>query len=166
MRVNTTSRSMRPLRRLAATAIVLLLAWLIRQIGFDSTAATMPAPPSATPSVTIDEAAGMERIERAIERRESGIPITIDAIVEKTLRDDLKGDRHQRFLIRLPNGRKLLVAHNIDLVERVDVSAGDPIRLHGIFEWNDRGGVVHWTHRAPRGGHPNGWIEVRGQRID
>ncbi len=157
---------MRPLRRLAATIAVLLLAWLVRQIGFDSTAATMPAPPPATAPATIDESAGTERIEQAFAHRESGIPVTVDAIVEKTLRDDSNGDRHQRFLIRLPNGRKLLVAHNIDLAERVDVSAGDPIRLHGQFEWNDRGGVLHWTHRAPRGDHPDGWIEVHGRRVE
>ena len=160
--MNTAPRRFRPLRRLAVTATVLLLAWLVRQIGFDSSSATT----AATPPATIDESAGIERIEQAFERRESGIPLTIDAIVEKTLRDDQKGDRHQRFLIRLPNGRKLLVAHNIDIAERVEVSAGDPIRLHGIFEWNDRGGVVHWTHRAPRGDHPDGWIEVHGQRIE
>lgn len=160
--MNMTTRRTRSLRRLAVTAAVLLFAWLVRQAGFDFAAETT-APP---PQIEIRESAGAERVEQALARRESGIQVTLDAIVEKTLRDDQKGDRHQRFLIRLPNGRKLLVAHNIDLANRVDVSAGDPIRLRGQFEWNDRGGVLHWTHRAPRGDHPDGWIEVHGQRIE
>ncbi len=155
----------RYLRRLAVTAAVLLSAWLIRQAGFDF-AAEKSAPRAPTPQIEILESGGAERIEQAFARRESGFQVTLDAIVAKTLRDDQKDARHQRFLIRLPNGRTLLVAHNIDLAERVAVSAGDPIRLRGQFEWNDRGGVLHWTHRAPQGDHPDGWIEVRGQRIE
>ncbi len=164
--VSQNARSLRPLRRLAAAAILLSLVWLVRQIGFDSVSETTAEPTISTPSVAVDASAGMERIEQAFAHRESGVPVTVDATVEKTLRDDSKGDRHQRFLIRLPNGRKLLVAHNIDIAERADVSAGDPIRLRGQFEWNERGGVIHWTHRAPRGDHPGGWLELHGQRIE
>ena len=148
----------RTLRRLAVTAAVLLSAWLVRQAGFDFAAGTT----APTPQFEIRESAGADRIEQAFARRESGFQVTLDAIVTKTLRDDQKDARHQRFLIRLSNGRTLLVAHNIDLADRVAVSAGDPIRLCGQFEWNDRGGVLHWTHRSPRGDHPDGWIEVRG----
>ena len=160
--MNTTTRRMRPGRQWAAMAAVLLLAWLVRQWGFES----VPETTAARPQEAIDASGGAARIERAIALRESGIAVTVDATVEKTLRDDQEGDRHQRFLIRLPNGRKLLVAHNIDLAERVDVAPGDPIRVHGQFEWNERGGVLHWTHRASRGDHPGGWIEVGGRRIE
>lgn len=164
--MTTTPRISGRLRRLAAAAAVMLLAWVVRQVGFDSGAESISAPPPPNRSAPNDASAGTERIEEAFARRESGVLVTLDAIVVKTLRDDLEGDRHQRFLIRLPSERKLLVAHNIDLAERVAVAAGDPIRLRGQFEWNERGGVLHWTHRAPRGDHPGGWIEVRGRRIE
>lgn len=164
--MRTTFQLSRPLRRLAAAIVVLSLAWLVRQVGFESISQTTAETTVSTPSASLETSAGMERIEQAFAGRESGVPVTVDATVEKILRDDLEGDRHQRFLIRLPNGRKLLVAHNIDIAERADVSAGEKVRLRGRFEWNERGGVIHWTHRAPRGDHPGGWIEVRGQRIE
>ena len=59
----------------------------------------------------------------------------------------------------------LLVAHNIDLAPRVPgLAPGVTVRFHGEYEWNERGGVIHWTHRAPREDHAHGWIEYRGRR--
>jgi hypothetical protein len=85
--------------------------------------------------------------------------------VERVLSDDREGSRHQRFILRLNSGQTLLVAHNIDLAPRVDgLSKGDRVELYGEYEWNERGGVVHWTHRDPRGNHPHGWISHRGKR--
>jgi hypothetical protein len=117
---------------------------------------------------------GADRIARAFEARESGFMVTVDAQVTRLLRDDLDGSRHQRFLIDLPLAsdsdsearRTLLVAHNIDLAERVDLEVGDRLRVRGQYEWNDRGGVLHWTHHDPDGSHPGGWIEIGGHRVD
>lgn len=146
-------RRARPIRSVAALLGVLLVAWLAQQSGLGTSA----------------ELAGTERIARAFSERESGFMVTVEAEVEKLLSDDRDGSRHQRFLIRLDDGRRLLVAHNIDLAERVPVEPGDPIRLRGQYEWNDRGGVLHWTHHDPNASgddHPGGWIEVAGRRID
>ncbi len=96
---------------------------------------------------------------------QSGNAMTIDAEIIKSLPDDADGSRHQRFLIRTLSGQRLLIAHNIDLAQRVgDLVPGEPIRIRGQFEWNDRGGVMHWTHHDPRGIHDDGWIEYQGQR--
>jgi Protein of unknown function (DUF3465) len=96
---------------------------------------------------------------------QSGTVLTIDAEIVKSLPDDNEGSRHQRFLIRMPSGQRLLVAHNIDLAQRVkNPVAGEPIRIRGQFEWNDKGGVLHWTHHDPRGTHDDGWIEYQGRR--
>ncbi len=96
---------------------------------------------------------------------QSGTVMTIDAQIVKSLPDDNEGSRHQRFLIRTPSGQRLLVAHNIDLAQRVkNPVRGEPIRIRGQFEWNDKGGVLHWTHHDPRGNHDDGWIEYQDRR--
>lgn len=75
------------------------------------------------------------------------------------LSDDLQGSRHQRFIIELASGQTLLVAHNIDLAPRVDgLSVGDQIEFFGEYEWNEQGGVIHWTHYDPAGNHVAGWL--------
>lgn len=119
----------------------------------------------SNPSSTSGSSSSVQRIERAIAARESGFMVTLDARVVKILRDDLDGSRHQRFLIELEGGRTLLVAHNIDLADRVPIEEGESVRVRGQYEWNDRDGVLHWTHHDPDGDHPGGWIEARGRRV-
>ena len=85
-------------------------------------------------------------------------------IVSRILSDDDDGSRHQRFIIRLRSGQTLLVAHNIDLAPRIDdLSEGDTVEYNGEYEWNPKGGVVHWTHRDPSGQHVAGWLKHDGR---
>ncbi len=80
------------------------------------------------------------------------------------LSDDHQGSRHQRFVVALPSGHTVLVAHNINLADRVaDLQSGDTITLYGEYEWNTQGGVMHWTHHDPDGSHVDGWIKHRGR---
>ena len=80
------------------------------------------------------------------------------------LGDDSMGDRHQRFVLELDSGQTLLIAHNIDIAARVDsLQEGDTISFNGEYEWNDKGGIVHWTHHDPQGQHEAGWIRHRGR---
>ena len=82
--------------------------------------------------------------------------------VIRLLRDDTKRPRHQRFIVDLGNGMTVLIAHNIDLAARVPFKKGDVIRFRGEYIWNDQGGLVHETHRDPRGSKDSGgWIRWR-----
>lgn len=75
------------------------------------------------------------------------------------LPDDLTGSRHQKFIIELKSKQTLLITHNIDLSPRIDaLFLNDYIEFFGEYEWNDQGGVIHWTHHDPDGIHENGWI--------
>lgn len=81
--------------------------------------------------------------------------------VRRLLTDDNDGARHQRIIIQIPGGSTLLVAHNIDLAERVPVGLGDRIYFRGIYEWNDLGGILHWTHHDPMGHEDGGYVRFR-----
>jgi len=87
--------------------------------------------------------------------------------VDRLLADDLKGSRHQRILLREPNGKTLLVVHNIDLAPRINsIKVGDTLNYFGEYIWNDKGGLVHWTHHDPDGRHIGGWLEHNGRRYE
>ena len=77
------------------------------------------------------------------------------------MRDDDDGSQHQRFIIDIGDGWTLLIAHNIDLAERVPVGMGDRVRVRGMYEWNDLGGLVHWTHEDPQSVEEGGWVQYR-----
>ena len=103
-------------------------------------------------------------IEEAFANRLSDRQVEGQGTVVKTLADDTNGSRHQRFIVRLESGRTLLVSHNIDLAPRIDaLRAGDTVAFYGEYEWNPKGGVIHWTHHDPQGRHPAGWIRHAGQ---
>src|SRR5678815_4883295 len=84
--------------------------------------------------------------------------------VATILPDDTTGKRHQRFIVRLKSRQTILIAHNIDLAQRVSsLKEGDVVTFSGVYEWNPKGGVVHWTHRDPAGRHRAGWIKHQGE---
>lgn len=108
------------------------------------------------PSTTIQ---GSLTIEEAKTRKLSDLQVTGIGVVIRLLPDDLKGDRHQKFIVSTEHGTTLLVAHNIDIAPRVDdLKVGDTVEFYGEYEYNEHGGVIHWTHRDPGGRHPDGWL--------
>jgi hypothetical protein len=94
----------------------------------------------------------------------SNLQVSGQGVVITLLPDDNSGSRHQKFILKLASGQTLLVAHNIDLAPRVTgMSEGDTVMFNGQYEWNAKGGVLHWTHRDPNGSHPAGWLQHQGQ---
>jgi len=90
---------------------------------------------------------------------QSNVQVYGTGIVVSILSDDLEGSRHQRFIIELKSKQTLLIAHNIDLAPRIDdLALSDLIEFHGEYEWNNQGGVIHWTHHDPDETHIGGWI--------
>ncbi len=102
-------------------------------------------------------------IQSAFESRRRNMQVQGDGVVYKILSDDLEGSRHQRFLLRTDTGLSLLIAHNIDLAPRINgIRVGDTVSFYGVYEYNDKGGVVHWTHHDPGGRHVGGWLKHGG----
>jgi len=111
------------------------------------------------PGAVAEGGSNDDALTRALEERQSKVAVQGEGIVSKVLADDDEGSRHQRFIVRMPSGQTILVAHNIDIAPRVEgLNVGDRIGFSGEYEWNDRGGVVHWTHRDPSGRHVAGWL--------
>jgi hypothetical protein len=103
-------------------------------------------------------------LAHAFADRLSNIQVSGEGVVSRVLADDTRGSRHQRFLLRLASAQTILVAHNIDLAPRIDgLRAGETIAFSGEYEWNERGGVVHWTHRDPAARHVAGWLRRDGR---
>lgn len=116
-----------------------------------------PRSSAPTPAPT-----GTSLIE-AYRAHRSNIELAIGGRVTRVLADDRDGSRHQRFLVSVADQVSVLVAHNVDLAPRVPLAPGDSVELRGEYEWNDRGGVMHWTHRDPDGRHEAGWIRHDGR---
>ena len=103
-------------------------------------------------------------IARAFANRASDIQVEGEGIVVRVLPDDLDGHRHQRFIVQLESGQTVLVAHNIDIAPRIGgVTEGDSVSFSGEYVWNEKGGVIHWTHHDPQGRHVAGWIKRDGK---
>jgi len=100
-----------------------------------------------------------EIFSNAFEERKSNIQAEGKGIVIRILPDDNDGSRHQRFILKLDSSQTLLIAHNIDLAPRIStLKEGDAVSFFGVYEWNSKGGAVHWTHHDPDGRHVNGWL--------
>lgn len=107
---------------------------------------------------------GDQLLTEAYQNQRSNLQIQAQAEVIKLLPDDKTGSRHQRFIVRLASGQSVLIAHNIDLAGHVDgLKVGDRVEFYGEYEWNNKGGVIHWTHRDPAGRHVAGWIKHANQ---
>lgn len=103
-------------------------------------------------------------VQQAYDNQQSDVQVQGAGIVSRVLPDDLEGSRHQRFILDTGQGHSLLIAHNIDLAPRVEgIRKGDRVEFHGEYEWNPKGGVVHWTHHDPVGRHTGGWLKHSGQ---
>ena len=104
------------------------------------------------------------QIGRAFKNRTSNVQVEGEGVVTRILADDLTGSRHQRFVVRLASGQTVLIAHNIDIATRVTgLQKGDRVRFYGEYVWNEKGGMVHWTHHDPEGRHAAGWVKHNGR---
>lgn len=103
-------------------------------------------------------------IGRAFKNRTSNVQVEDEGVVTRILEDDLAGSRHQRFIVRLASGQTILIVHNIDIAPRVaGLREGDRVRFYGEYVWNEKGGMVHWTHHDPAGRHVTGWLKCKGR---
>ncbi|MEF2484803.1 DUF3465 domain-containing protein [Vibrio mimicus] len=103
-------------------------------------------------------------LQQAYQSQQSDLQVQGLGQVVKVLPDDNDGSRHQKFILKLNSGQTLLVAHNIDLAPRIpNLKTGDSVEFYGEYEWNKKGGVIHWTHKDLQNRHAHGWLKHNGQ---
>ena len=102
-------------------------------------------------------------IQTAYTNRQSDLQVQGAGVVTRILPDDQEGSRHQKFILKLESGQTLLISHNIDLAPRISgLRKGDTVEFYGEYEWNPKGGVIHWTHDDPDNRRPGGWLKHKG----
>ena len=148
------------MKKLVLVALVLFAAYL----GVSRTPEFRQIPGTPSSSTTQAQAEVPDPLVAAIRDQRSGSQVTGEGLVTKILADDNDESRHQRFILTLASGQTLLIAHNIDLAPRIEsLHTGDSIAFNGVYEWNSKGGVIHWTHRDPGGHHAPGWLKHAGK---
>jgi hypothetical protein len=166
-----TNRTLRSLLQIGFTALLLGVLYLVRERsaqgpsgGPEGSTRPASAPPasSSAPDTARVAAAADGAVAEVFHARRSNLEVVAGGRVVRVLPDDRAGARHERFIVRIRDV-SVLVAHNLDLAPRVPVSEGDSVELRGEYEWNPKGGVIHWTHRDPDGRHQSGWIRHRGR---
>jgi len=109
----------------------------------------------------------LSTIAQAYTNHESNIEVCQTGKIIALLHDDTIGLRHQRFIVELANHQTLMIIQNIDIAPRIpNPKIGKELSFYGEYEWNQHGGVVHWTHKDSGGKHLNGWIEYNGIRYE
>jgi hypothetical protein len=106
-------------------------------------------------------------LQNAFSNRQSDVQVKGGGKVTRILSDDTDESRHQRFILMLGSGETVLLSHNIDLAPRIEgLKTGDTVEFYGEYEWNEKGGVIHWTHHDPTGRHVAGWIRHQGKTYE
>ncbi|MDZ4097955.1 MAG: DUF3465 domain-containing protein [Methylophilaceae bacterium] len=146
---------------------VVLLALFLAYLGYEQHDVAAREAPSVQHKVGDAETLQNTALKRAFEQRQSKLQVQGEGRVTKLLKDDNEGSRHQRFILQVNPQQTILIAHNIDLAPRIDsLAEGDIVTFSGQYEWNNKGGVVHWTHHDPQGRHPGGWLKHHGKTYE
>jgi hypothetical protein len=94
-------------------------------------------------------------------RGASAVEVTASGTVARLLGTYSSGSgSHEGFLLR-SDALTIRVENNTSITGLIPLSKGEPVSLQGQYECND--GVIHWTHRDPRGRHISGFIEAGGK---
>lgn len=150
----------RPDRRVVRVAILLLvaaIAAIAQSITSREPGGTNPVSSGREPSSPLTEVAA------AFAQRRSNVELTCAGRIERLLPDDDDGSAHQRFIVNVAAEQTVLVAHNLELAPRIPLALGDSVTVRGVYEWNEKGGVLHWTHDDPQGRRDGGWILHEGE---
>lgn len=84
--------------------------------------------------------------------------------VVELLRDDTNGSPHQKFNVRLSDGKVIMIVSNLDMCVHIPLQVGDILGAGGQFipTGKKSSGLLHWVHADPKKQRPDGYIELNG----
>ena len=98
----------------------------------------------------------------------SRVEVTASGAVARVLgaREGRSG-AHLGFLLHLAGsegrGLTVRVEDNLDLTGPIPLSEGEFATVRGEYVYDPRGGLIHYTHRDPRGRHDAGYVQAGGR---
>jgi hypothetical protein len=113
--------------------------------------------------------AGNGAVYQSWAQQRSNVEVTATGSVAKVL-GTRRGPSgvHTGFLLHLrgAEGRGLTVRveDNVDLTGPIPIRAGDDVEVRGESIYDPRGGLIHYTHRDPRGRRAGGYVRI-GNRM-
>lgn len=105
-------------------------------------------------------------VEQAYRNQQSGVMVEVTGRVVRILIDDTDDLQVQKFVIRLQNGRSVLVFYNFHSGDPVPVSINHEVIVRGEYSWTESGGLIQWTRRDYSTERRHGWIEHLGRKYD
>lgn len=111
----------------------------------------------------VNSGADADLVKAVNNQRRLGFVEGAGMVVIRVLPEDTKGAQHQKWIVRLSNGKHLQAVYNSDMCPKVPVQEGDVVAMGGEFIWTQSGGMLHWLHHDPRGRRPNGYVNLNGK---
>ena len=144
--------------------IILVIAAIAYGVSQQKSSSSAPLKSTTSTTQSSRASSSDQTLQNAFRNKQSDIQVTGSGSVIKILPDDTKGSKHQKFILKLASGQTVLIAHNIDLAPRINsLRQGDTVSFNGEYEWNSKGGVIHWTHHDPKRRHEDGWLKHNGK---
>lgn len=103
----------------------------------------------------------LEKLNQVRNSKQNRPQVFVEGQITKILPEDKDGRPHQKYVIQAFNSVKIVVVSNLEF-GRVPVQIGTKVEICGEYI-NAEGGMVHWTHFDPHGGHPDGFTVMDGK---
>jgi hypothetical protein len=75
--------------------------------------------------------------------------------------------RHLGFILHLSGsagrGLSVRVEDNLDLTGEIPIGEGESVTVRGEYIYEPAGGLIHYTHKDPRGRHDAGYVQASGR---
>jgi len=105
----------------------------------------------------------ISHLERVMKAPRNRPQVYIRGIITSILKEDHRGNPHQKFVIEVKKDLTLKIVTNLDF-GRIPTQIGQEIKVCGEYAVDRHNGLglIHWTHFDRRKHHPDGFTVING----